>query len=274
MEFLRRSAEALTGICSGSASARHTCPPCSRGLVGVVPRRGRIVRRSIAIGEEGVRIAETVNHPFSRIGAYWGIGSVYLRKGDFHQAILLLEHGLGLSQVVHSPDWFTVIASALSLAYALSGRIAEALRLLEQAVAQGAMRSHGSPRSGTPLSAKRTCWPVAWRRRVHRPGKPSRSPVPTRNEAARRGPCGCSATSPRMMRPQVEIAEAHYQQALALVLAEELGMRPLLAHCHLGLGTLYLTRARRDRPALPCPPPSPYTAPWRCISGSPQEKPH
>jgi hypothetical protein len=34
-------------------------------------------------------------------------------------------------------------------------------------------------------------------------------------------------------------AEAHYQQAL--VLAEELGMRPLMAHCHRGLGTLYAT---------------------------------
>jgi hypothetical protein len=32
-------------------------------------------------------------------------------------------------------------------------------------------------------------------------------------------------------------AEAHYQQALAL--AEELGMRPLVAHCHLSLGRLY-----------------------------------
>ena len=37
--------------------------------------------------------------------------------------------------------------------------------------------------------------------------------------------------------PESEQAEAHYQQALAL--AEELGMRPLQAHCHLGLGTLY-----------------------------------
>jgi tetratricopeptide (TPR) repeat protein len=36
---------------------------------------------------------------------------------------------------------------------------------------------------------------------------------------------------------EVEAAEAAYQQARAL--AEELGMRPLLAHCHLGLGTLY-----------------------------------
>ena len=38
--------------------------------------------------------------------------------------------------------------------------------------------------------------------------------------------------------PDVAQAEAPYQQALAL--AEELGMRPLQAHCHHGLGTLYL----------------------------------
>jgi tetratricopeptide (TPR) repeat protein len=35
----------------------------------------------------------------------------------------------------------------------------------------------------------------------------------------------------------IESADTHYQQALAL--AEELGMRPLQAHCHRGLGTLY-----------------------------------
>jgi tetratricopeptide (TPR) repeat protein len=37
--------------------------------------------------------------------------------------------------------------------------------------------------------------------------------------------------------PEIEPAQTHYQQALAL--ADELGMRPLVAHCHLGLGTLY-----------------------------------
>jgi tetratricopeptide (TPR) repeat protein len=37
----------------------------------------------------------------------------------------------------------------------------------------------------------------------------------------------------------VEAAQAAYRQALAL--AEELGMCPLQAHCHLGLGTLYAT---------------------------------
>ncbi len=37
--------------------------------------------------------------------------------------------------------------------------------------------------------------------------------------------------------PGIGEAEDHYSQALAL--AEELGMRPLIAQCHLGLGRLY-----------------------------------
>ena len=45
--------------------------------------------------------------------------------------------------------------------------------------------------------------------------------------------------------PDVTQAEAHYQQALAL--AEELGMRPLQAHCHLGLGTLYAKAGRWEQ---------------------------
>jgi DNA polymerase-1 len=42
----------------------------------------------------------------------------------------------------------------------------------------------------------------------------------------------------------VDQAEAHYQQALAL--AEELGMRPLQAHCHRGLGILYNTLSQHE----------------------------
>jgi tetratricopeptide (TPR) repeat protein len=37
--------------------------------------------------------------------------------------------------------------------------------------------------------------------------------------------------------PEIEAAEARYREALTL--ADDLGMRPLVAHCHLGLGTLY-----------------------------------
>jgi hypothetical protein len=42
--------------------------------------------------------------------------------------------------------------------------------------------------------------------------------------------------------PDTARAAAHYQQALA----EELGMRPLLAHCHLGLGKLCVKMGHRD----------------------------
>ena len=55
--------------------------------------------------------------------------------------------------------------------------------------------------------------------------------------------------APHIM-PEIEPAEAHYR--LALALAEELGMRPLVAHCHLGLGALYakLGQPAQAHPAL------------------------
>ena len=44
--------------------------------------------------------------------------------------------------------------------------------------------------------------------------------------------------------PDAEAAEGHYRQALAR--ADELGMRPLVARCHLGLGTLYRRIGKRQ----------------------------
>ena len=58
-------------------------------------------------------------------------------------------------------------------------------------------------------------------------------------------PCTSSARSPRREPPESEQAEAYYRQALAL--AEELGMRPLQAHCHRGLGRLYAATGEREQ---------------------------
>ena len=46
-------------------------------------------------------------------------------------------------------------------------------------------------------------------------------------------------------RFDAERGEAHYRQALAL--AEPRGMRPLVAHCHLGLGKLYRRTGKREQ---------------------------
>jgi len=50
-----------------------------------------------------------------------------------------------------------------------------------------------------------------------------------------------------MRREPLDVAQAevHYRQALAL--AEEAGMRPLQAHCHRGLGTLYAMTGQRQQ---------------------------
>ena len=45
--------------------------------------------------------------------------------------------------------------------------------------------------------------------------------------------------------PEIEEADTSYRQALAL--AEELGMRPLVAHCYHGLGTLYAKTGQREQ---------------------------
>jgi hypothetical protein len=60
--------------------------------------------------------------------------------------------------------------------------------------------------------------------------------------------------------PEVTKGEAHYREGL--MLAEKLGMHPLLAHCHYGLGILY---AKIDRPELACAELSTATALYRTV---------
>jgi sugar phosphate isomerase/epimerase len=45
--------------------------------------------------------------------------------------------------------------------------------------------------------------------------------------------------------PENGLAESHYRQALTL--ADKLGMRPLVAHCHLGLGNISRKSGQLDK---------------------------
>ncbi|HSF32511.1 MAG TPA: tetratricopeptide repeat protein, partial [Candidatus Tectomicrobia bacterium] len=198
----------------------------------------------IARGEEAVRMAEAVNHPFSLTQAYFALGSLYLRKGDLHQAIPVLERGLELCQVTNILSWFPAVAAALGYANALAGRAVEAMPLLQQAAAQDTSR-------GTPAShARRVAYlseALLLTGHMDEAIDLARSALAFARDLKARGNEAyvlhlLGEIAAQREPPEHDQAEAHYRQALAL--AEELGMRPLEAHCHLGLGKFYPTIGR------------------------------
>src|SRR5262249_983681 len=123
-------------------------------------------------------------------------------------------------------------------AYALSGRVTDALPLLEQAVEDanvaGLLANQplfiASVSQGYLLAG---CWEAATQ-------SAQRALELARAHKARGWEahvlCIFGDVARHRDPPASKEAEAHYRQALAL--ADALGMRPLQAHCHLGLGTL------------------------------------
>jgi tetratricopeptide (TPR) repeat protein len=212
-------------------------------LVWIMAERGAFAKGR-ELGDEMVRLAEAIGHPFSLSSAYMTVVHLYLRQGDLDKAIAALERSLEVCQVWHIALVFPFTASSLGATYALAGRLAEALLLLEQTVERAAAmrltvtQSHWITQlSEAYLLAGRLEEAFSQARRALELSR-------THQER------GHEAWVHRLLgdlhahrdSPAVEPAEASYQQALAL--AEALGMRPLQAHCHRGLGTLYLKIGR------------------------------
>jgi tetratricopeptide (TPR) repeat protein len=233
---LSREHFGLTGLASVSSSTELSVDLAEIGAFA----------EGIACGEEAIRIAEAVDHPFDRVRAYLGMGNLYLCKGDLPKAISILEQGLELCHTFNILLLYPHGTSALGAAFALAGRSAEALPLLEQALAQVTSLRHRAylPRWTIQLGegyllAGRTEAAVTEARRAL---------ILARDSKQR----GLEAWALRLLGkiaayqapPAVEQAEEHYQQAMAI--ATELEMRPLLAHCHFGLGTLYARHGRRE----------------------------
>jgi tetratricopeptide (TPR) repeat protein len=195
----------------------------------------------IAVGEEGLRMAEVVQHPLSLVEADQGVGRLYLRQGDLPRALPRLERAVALCEDADLPFHFSLLAPALGAAYLLCGRVDEAVHLLERAREQATSSSTTSVRmqqlstlaeaqlhAGHLEEAQRLAAQALEQARTHRErGNEAYALRLLGDIAAHREP------------PEVKEADASYRQALAL--AEALGMRPLQAHCHLGLGTLYAT---------------------------------
>jgi tetratricopeptide (TPR) repeat protein len=191
------------------------------------------------LAAEGGRIAEAAEHPYSCVLTSWALGFLLLRQGDLTQAIPELERALDLAQGAYIRLAVPLVMASLGVAYALMGRTAEALPLLEQGVARAtamdfildhALRvvwlGEAYLRAGRLEEASTEAQRALEFARAHQErGNEAYALHLLGDIAAQREPL------------QVEQPAAYYHQTLALT--EELGMRPLQAHCHQGLGMLY-----------------------------------
>jgi predicted ATPase len=201
-----------------------------------------------ARGAEAIRIFEASDYSYPLIAAYFSVGFLHLRKGELDQVIPMFERCLVLCQTLDFPTWFPAIASVLGYVYTLSGRATEAIPLLEQAMERAASMSIMS------FHALALAWQseasVLAGRMDEALALAERALTFCREHKER----GHAAWALRLLgdiaaqrNPSVaEPAADYYRQAMSL--ADELGMRPLLAHGHLGLGTLY-ARTGRAGPA-------------------------
>jgi tetratricopeptide (TPR) repeat protein len=179
--------------------------------------------------------------------ALWGIGLLALQQGDLAAAIPWLERGLNICQEMDLPVWFPRMGTPLGAAYTLAGRVADAVPLLTQALEQTLAEETVHYQTFCRLSLGEA------QLRAGRTQE-ARALVETALVFARQHQeRGYQTYALRLLGdiaaqcdpPEVEAAASHYRQALGL--AQELAMRPLMAHCHLGLGTLYAKISRPEQ---------------------------
>ena len=220
----------------------------------------------ITRGEEAVQIAEEADHPYSLAMARFTAGYLHLRKGDLDRAVGLLERGLALCRKVEMPALLTQVLASLGYARTLEGRLAEGLSLLQESVEPSTFSR------STPFS-----FPLLFLGEAGLLAQQSSEAAQTARraleQARRRSERGWEAWALRLLGdiathsepPDIKEAGRLYQESLAL--AGDLGMRPLVAHCHLGLGKLYRRSVSGSRPRSTSPPPRRCTARWTCGSG-------
>ena len=202
---------------------------------------------AIARGQEGVDIADAVHHAYSQAYACWGLAFAHVVRGDLGEAVRILERATILLHEWNLPLIDALASGLLGLARARSGRAAEGVALLEQAVA-AYKRSFGagvwhsmnliflsealllSGRLEEARAAAERALALT-REYKHRVCEPWALRI-------------LGEIASRCQPPDDGTAEGYYQRACAL--AEEFGMRPLVAYCHLDLGKLCRRTSKRQ----------------------------
>jgi DNA-binding SARP family transcriptional activator/tetratricopeptide (TPR) repeat protein len=187
-----------------------------------------------------VRLAESASprDPFQLMLAYLAAGRLHLRKGDIELAIQFLEKCREAQRLGNFEVWSSSISSTIGYAYLLGGRVGEAMAFLTEAIEQAnstkSVFGHSlrlaylgeavllTGRTEEALHHARCALEVSRAQREH--GHEAYVLRLLAEIAAHQEPLDVEATA------------AAYR--LALGLTNELGMRPLMAQCHLGLGRL------------------------------------
>jgi DNA-binding SARP family transcriptional activator len=195
--------------------------------------------RGIESGETAVAMARARQHHVGLVLALCGLSHVHVVKGELAHAEPLLVEALELTRDPDSVGWAAHVKRDLGHCLALSGRVVEGVALLDEAIhAVRAMGIYSAPFLVRHAEA------LLHAGDVERAGVSAAAALGVTREHGQRS---YEAWSLKVMADTAVGAgpapavETQYRAALAL--AEELGMRPLAAHCHLGLGELY----RRSR---------------------------
>jgi tetratricopeptide (TPR) repeat protein len=214
-------------------------------LVLSLAQLGRFARAS-EYEAEAIRLAEPMHHAFTIGLAYYAASTFRLLKGDWAKARSLYEHCIDvvrtgnvvnvLPRAVASSAW---VLAQLDKAGEALNRVREGQQLIEREVARGFVGYHGL----NYHLLGRACLLLGRLDEARRLGE--RAVISSSNQPGSAAHAlhllGDIATHPE--RFDAESGEAYYRKALGL--AEPRGMRPLVAHCHLGLGKLYRRTGER-----------------------------
>jgi class 3 adenylate cyclase/tetratricopeptide (TPR) repeat protein len=200
---------------------------------------------AVAVGDDSLRMAQAVDEPFTLMHGYFGAGIPYLVRGDVARAIPPLELGVALCRAADLHLWSGQTAAELGLAYARAGRIDDALPVLEFTLQEAATtglqwtyaRQHALVGEAYLLTGRR-----AEAARLAGIALQAARTAKQRGQEAMALRLSAEIAADAL---QAERAATDYRAALAL--ASELRMRPLVAHCHLGLGKLYRRIGKRDQ---------------------------
>jgi tetratricopeptide (TPR) repeat protein len=216
-------------------------------LVISLAQLGRFVEAA-SYEAEAIRLAEPTQHAFTVGIAHHSATALYPLKGDWTKARASLERGITalragnvlLLLLVMVPSSAWVLAQLGETTEALH-RLREGEQLQEHAAARGVFANSGWDyqalgRAGLLLGRLDDAQRLADRALESSPRHPGFA-------AHALHLLGDIASHPE--RFDAKRGEAHYLQALAL--AEPRGMRPLVAHCHLGLGKLYRRTVKQER---------------------------